>query len=79
MPDERIKTKVEVALEYENNSVYGMLTHACPIAYLPTEMLISTCQINTANKSPRKLKSEKTFKPDIDRSTELWLDDLEKK
>lgn len=79
MPDERIKTKVEVALEYENNSIYGMLTHTCPIAYLPTEMLISTCQSNTANKSPRKLKSEKTFKPDIDRSTELWLDDLEKK
>ena len=79
MPNEKIKARVELELECENNNVYGMLTHTCPISYLPTEMFISTHQSNTANKSPRKLKSAKPFKLDIDRSTELWLDDLEKK
>ena len=55
------------------------MTHTCPIDYLPTEMFVSTRQNASIKRKPRKAKSKKLFKPDIDRSTELWLGELEKK
>ena len=79
MPSEEIKTKVEERLESENNSVFGMMTHTCPIDYLPTEMFMSTRQNADIKRKPKKAKSKKLFKPDIDRSTEEWLGTLEKK
>lgn len=36
MPDEEIKARVEERLKSENNRIYGMMTHTCPINYLPT-------------------------------------------
>ena len=74
MPSEEIKQTVERQLESIGNSVYGMLTHTCPIKYLPTEVFISSRQ-----NSGHKRKTKKLFKPDIDRSTEEWLGELEKK
>ncbi len=79
MPDDVTKAKVEERLKAENNTVYGMLTHTCPIDYLPTEMFVSTRQNAVIKRKPRKAKSKKMFKPDIDRSTEIWLGELEKK
>ena len=79
MPDDAVKKRVEERLESENNAVYGMLTHTCPIDYLPTEMFVSTRQNAIIKRKPRKAKSKKIFKPDIDRSTEIWLGKLEKK
>ncbi len=79
MPDDAIKQKVEAGLQGENNQIYGMLTHTCPIDYLPTEMFMSTRQNAAIKRKPRKAKSKKIFKPDIDRSTENWLGELEKK
>ncbi len=79
MPDDEVKKRVEERLELENNTIYGMLTHTCPIDYLPTEMFVSTRQNATIKRKPRKAKSKKMFKPDIDRSTEIWLGKLEKK
>ena len=79
MPSEEIKYKVEERLEDENNSIYGMMTHTCPIDFLPTEMFKSTRQKADIKKKRRKTKPKKTFKPDIDRSTEVWLSKLEKK
>lgn len=78
MPDDKIKETVESNLQQEGNKIYGMLTHTCPIDYLPTEMFISTRQNATIKRKPRKAKSKKLFKPDIDRSTEIWLGELEK-
>lgn len=78
MPDDKIKAKVEEKLLLENNKIYGMLTHTCPIDYLPTEMFVSTCQNATIKRKPKKAKSKKFSKPDIDRSTEEWLGKLEK-
>ena len=86
MPDDLVKAKVEERLKNENNTVYGMITHTCPIAYLPTEMFISTRQNVDSNvlvkkKKERKRKPQKekkVFKPDIDRSTEEWLGEIEK-
>jgi 3-oxoacid CoA-transferase subunit A len=75
MPDDTIKAKVEQKLSAEGNKIYGMMTHTCPIEYLPTEMFVSTRQ-NADIK--RKSKSKNFFKPDIDRSTEEWLSKLEK-
>ena len=63
----------------ENNKIYGIMTHTCPIAYLPTEMFMSTRQNAAIKRKPRKANSKKLFKPDIDRSTEIWLGELEKK
>ena len=76
MPDDLIKSKVENRLIEENNGIYGVLTHTCPISYLPTEMFISTRENSVYKK---KTKNQKKYKLDIDRSTEKWLGELEKK
>lgn len=79
MPDDSIKATVEQNLQNEENKIYGMMTHTCPIDYLPTEMFMSTRQNASIKRKPRKAKSKKLFKADIDRSTEIWLGELEKK
>lgn len=79
MPDDAVKATVELNLQNEENKIYGMMTHTCPIDYLPTEMFMSTRQNASIKRKPRKAKSKKLFKPDIDRSTEIWLGELEKK
>ena len=79
MPDDSVKATVEQHLQNEDNKIYGMMTHTCPIDYLPTEMFMSTRQNASIKRKPRKAKSKKLFKPDIDRSTEIWLGELEKK
>mgnify|MGYP000003545190 FL=1 len=79
MPDDATKEKVEEGLKKEGNKIYGMLTHTCPIDYLPTETFLSTRQNATIRRKPRKAKSKKLFRPDIDRSTEIWLGEVEKK
>ena len=83
MPDDQTKKKVEARLTEEGNSIYGMMTHTCPVNYLPTEMFISTKQNAEENRKQKKKRKNKknklTFKPDIDRSTETWLGELEKK
>ena len=79
MPDDAVKATVELNLQNEANKIYGMMTHTCPIDYLPTEMFMSTRQNASIKRKPRKAKSKKLFKPDIDRSTEIWLGELEKK
>jgi len=78
MPNDTVKATVEQNLRNEGNKIYGMMTHACPIDYLPTEMFMSTRQNASIKRTPRKSKSKKIFKPDIDRSTEIWLGKLEK-
>ena len=78
MPDQAIKVRVEEKLALENNKIYGMLTHTCPIDYLPTEMFMSTRQNAVIKRKPRKSKSKKSIKPDIDRSTEEWFGKIEK-
>lgn len=78
MPDDTVKAEVEERLNLENNNIYGMMTHTCPIDYIPTEMFMSTRQNAVIKRKPRKSKSKKLFKPDIDRSTEEWLGKLEK-
>ncbi len=78
MPNDEIKAKVEAALQKENNIIYGIMTHTCPIKYLPNEMFMSTRQNAIMKNKSRKRKTKNFFKPDIDRSTEEWLDKLEK-
>ena len=79
MPDDFVKATVEQNLLNEKNKIYGMMTHTCPIDYLPTEMFMSTRQNASIKRKPRKAKSKKLFKPDVDRSTEIWLGELEKR
>lgn len=78
MPDDTTKKTVESHLQREGNTIYGMMTHTCPVNYLPTEMFVSTRQNADIKRKSRKAKIKKTFKPDIDRSTEIWLGELEK-
>lgn len=78
LPSGEIRVGVEERLAAENNSIYGMMTHTCPIDYLPTEMFMSTKQNAEIKRKPKKAKSKKLFKPDIDRSTEEWLGRLER-
>lgn len=77
MPDDATKAKVKERLAEENNSIYGMLTHTCPIKYLPTEMFMTTRQKAEKKRTSKILKAKKPFMPDIDRSTEEWLGMLE--
>lgn len=79
MPDESTKAKVEWALFESKNRIFGMMTHTCPIDYLPREMFLSTRQNVALKCKTGKTKSQKSFLPDIDRSTEEWLGKLEKK
>ena len=79
MPDDATKVTVETTLADENNEVFGMLTHTCPLKYLPTEMFLSTREKAEAKRKPWKSKRKMPFVPDIDRSTEEWLDYLEEK
>ncbi|MBE6694574.1 MAG: serine/threonine protein phosphatase [Ruminococcaceae bacterium] len=79
MPDDTIKEKVEYVLRNQGNKIFGMMTHTCPIDYLPTEMFMSTKQNEIIRSKPRKANSKKLFKPDIDRSTEIWLGNIQKK
>lgn len=78
MPNNKTMATVERKLKQEGNKVYGMMTHTCPISYLPTEMFLSTRQNVCIKRKPRKVKEEKLFKPDVDRTTEIWLDELGK-
>ncbi len=78
MPNDLIKVRVEKKLAHEGNKIYGIMTHTCPIKYLPKEMFISTRQ-NASVKKRNGKKPKKSFKPDIDRSTEEWLGKLEKR
>lgn len=79
MPDDTVKKTVEQRLQKEGNRIYGMMTHTCPIGYLPNEMFMSTRQNAKIKRKPRRIRPAKLFKPDIDRSTEIWLGELEKK
>jgi len=79
MPNEATKIRVEETLEKKGYAIDGMLTHTCPLKYLPTEMFMSTRQKADNRRRPRRAKLEKVFKPDVDRSTEEWLDRLEEK
>ncbi len=77
MPDESIKRRVEQVLAERGNKIYGILTHTCPLKYLPIEMFMSTRRNAEQKRKPRKKQKKiKTFEPDIDRSTEEWLDHL---
>ena len=78
MPDDTIKEKVELRLHSQGNKIFGMMTHTCPIDYLPTEMFMSTRQNASIKKKSLRSKQKNLFKPDIDRSTEIWLGELEK-
>ena len=81
MPNISIKSKAEANLKAENFSIYGMLTHTCPFKYLPNEMFISTAQNARIKKgiNIKKVKQKNTFTPDIDRSTEEWLEKIERR
>lgn len=61
--------KVLISRNYEIDYVF---THTVPIKYEPTEMFISNTK---KNKKPAKRK----YEPDIDKSTEKWLDNIENK
>lgn len=78
MPDELSKKRAERALMERNGKIYGILTHTCPLKYLPTEMFMSTRQNAEKKRKPRR-KRKKEYKLDIDRSTEEWLDEIEEK
>lgn len=79
MPDASVRAAAEARLAEENNKIFGMMTHTCPLKYLPTEMFLSTRQNAAMKRKPRKIKKKKVFTPDIDRATEEWLGSLEEK
>lgn len=77
MPSDQTKALVEKRLAERNNRIYGILTHTCPLRYLPTEMFLSTKK--AAKHKSKKKKRSPQFPLDIDRSTEEWLGSLEQK
>ncbi len=81
MPTPALMKHAEKRLAEHNNKVYGVLTHTCPFQYLPTEMFMTTRKNAKQSNFSKFLKRfpKKTFEPDIDRSTEYWLGELEQK
>ena len=79
MPDQSVRRAVEEQLAGEQYQVYGMLSHTCPLPYLPVEMFLSTRESAARKRKRWCFRQKKLFQPDIDRSTEEWLGDLEKK
>ena len=80
MPDDGVKCAAETALAGEKNRVYGMLTHTCPLKYLPTEMFLSTGRAAAEKRrQPLRFRRKRKFPLDIDRSTVAWLDSLEER
>lgn len=77
MPDNKTMATVKRNLKKEGYKIHGMMTHTCPISYLPTEAF-RTRQMTEVKQNTRKAKRKKVFKPDINRTTEIWLDELEK-
>lgn len=78
MPSGGAKAKFEARLTAEGHRIFGILTHTCPIDYLPTEVFISARQTVSHASKCKKTGLPKPFKPDIDRSTEEWLGKIEK-
>lgn len=78
MPDGASKAKFVENLGAEGRQIFGIMTHTCPIDYLPTEMFLSTRQKAGNTVKMKKARKKKQFKPDIDRSTEEWLGEIEK-
>ena len=76
IPSGETKALVEQRLKERGNQIYGILTHTCPLRYLPTEMFLSTKERAEARGKPKRKQSPQ-FPPDIDRTTEKWLDKLE--
>lgn len=74
MPGDEIKATVEKQLDARGHKIHGVLTHTCPVRYLPTEMFL-----NTQENATKKKKSTLHFPKDIDRSTENWLEEIERK
>ena len=83
MPSDEIKAQVEDTLRTRGNRIYGLLTHTCPISFLPTEMFVSTAraakQSKMKNDKKAQNQSKKEYPLDIDRSTEEWLEVLKQK
>ena len=79
MPDESVMAATEARLADENNRIYGILTHTCPLKYLPTEMFLSARTSSAIKRNPWRRNKKNAFQPDINRATEEWLDRLEGK
>lgn len=79
MPDAKTKALVERRLTERGNRIYGILTHTCPLRYLPGEMFLSAGENAKTGRKVQKKKRASSFPPDIDRSTEEWLGKLERK
>lgn len=81
MPTPILMKYIERRLAEREYKIYGVLTHTCPFRYLPTEMFMTTRQSARVKRTPKLLKffQKKPFQPDIDRTTEYWLGELEQK
>jgi len=78
MPNDEVKKKFEDKLITEHNQIFGVMTHTCPLKYLPTEMFLSAKRRDEDSKRKKaKVHTKKPFTPDVDRSTEEWLGKIE--
>ncbi len=84
MPTPALMHYAEEKLAEHKNNVYGVLSHTCPFQYLPVEMFVTTRRNEKRKQNKRSPKifrsfKRKIFEPDIDRTTEYWLGELEQK
>lgn len=74
IPDSLIKEAVEAALKSRGGRIYAMLTHTCPIKYIPPEVFLSTARKAAERKKHTAVRNQ--YRLDIDRSTENWLGEI---
>lgn len=76
-PDDEIKSLIESKLKSHKYRIYGMLTHTCPLRFVPSEMFLSTREKIPG--SENKKKTVWKYTPKIERTTEKWLDSVYEK
>lgn len=69
-PSEDLKKRIEELLDRRGNTIYGFLTHTCPVSVLPREMLLSVKKDDT---------DDIVYPLNLDHSTETWLESLRTK
>lgn len=86
MPDQTTLEAFETALKGAGEELYGIMTHTCPMQYIPAEMFLSNRRIERDKKLfsltrllQRRQKEQTEEAPlDIDRSLEEWLGKIER-
>jgi len=56
---------VEKRIAEEGNVIYGVLTHACPLKYIPNEVFLSVTSNKSSKNKSKRSKNKKHLSPTL--------------